>query len=209
METPRNAVKQPERRHAPQNAPLEVKFIKSASGWKDLPEDGLSEYAFIGRSNVGKSSLINMLAERKGLAHTSGTPGKTQTLNFYLVNRAFYFVDLPGFGYARTSKTNRLSWGKLISRYLNERENLQTVFHLIDSRHAPTELDQEVMDFMKGLPILYVVILTKFDKLNQKERHSTRRMLDQVLSEKGLEVHILETSAVKRIGRREILSLCS
>ncbi|HCR48911.1 MAG TPA: ribosome biogenesis GTP-binding protein YihA/YsxC [Rhodothermales bacterium] len=208
MEKPLEFAPQPEKRVATRDAHLEVQFVKSASGWKDLPEDGLAEFAFIGRSNVGKSSLINMLLGRRGLAHTSGTPGKTQTLNYYVVNQSYYLVDLPGFGYARTSKTNRLSWGKLITRYLNQRENLQTVFHLIDSRHPPTDLDQEVMEFMKGLPVLYVVVLTKMDKLNQKERHATRREIERVLLEKSLEVQIVESSSVKKIGRQAILNLC-
>ncbi|MBL7978583.1 MAG: YihA family ribosome biogenesis GTP-binding protein [Bacteroidetes Order II. Incertae sedis bacterium] len=208
MEKPLEFAPQPEKWVAKRDAHLEVQFVKSASGWNDLPEDGLAEFAFMGRSNVGKSSLINMLLGRRGLAHTSGTPGKTQTLNYYMVNQSYYLVDLPGFGYARTSKTNRLSWGKLITRYLNQRENLQTVFHLIDSRHPPTDLDQEVMEFMKGLPVLYVVVLTKMDKLNQKERHATRREIDRVLVEKALEVQIIESSSVKKIGREAILNLC-
>lgn len=179
-------------------------FLKSASRWIDLPTDGKPETAFIGRSNVGKSSLINMLVERKALAHTSSTPGKTQTLNFYTLNEVFYLVDLPGFGYARTSKTNRFQWAKLIEQYLNEREELRLVFHLIDSRFPPTDLDCHVLEWMKGKPLAYIILLTKTDKLNQKEKHHAKVGVQKVLDELQWEVPIIMTSSEKRIGKREI-----
>src|SRR3954469_4968287 len=122
---------------------LTAEFVKSAYDSRHWTTDGLPEVAFLGRSNVGKSSLINSLLMRKGLARTSNTPGRTQSINFFLINERFYFVDLPGYGYARVSKSMRADWGKMAEDYLSRREELVLCIQLIDARHEPTRLDQQ------------------------------------------------------------------
>ena len=191
----------------PHTPALEATFLKSASAMKDLPLDGKPEHCFIGRSNVGKSSLLNTLIGRKDLARVSSRPGKTQTLNYFEVQQGFYLVDVPGLGYAKTPKGLRLDWAKLIERYLNERETLQTVFHLIDARHPPMEVDHVVMDFIKGLPVLYVVVLTKWDKLTQKDKHQRMKDVHHALAEHRLEVQIVLTSSAKGLGRKELITI--
>jgi len=165
-----------------------------------MPNDGRPEVAVIGRSNVGKSSLINALVKRRSLARTSSTPGKTQTVNFYLVNDAFYLVDLPGLGYAKVSKVQRESWGRLIRGYVRERQSLELVVHLMDSRHAPTDLDLEVASIVREFDREYLVLLTKVDKLNQKERSAVQKRVVEALRVRGLEVPVVHTSAVQSRG---------
>ncbi len=184
----------------------DVQFVKGAVRWEQLPADGLPEVAFVGRSNVGKSSLLNMLLGRSRLARTSGTPGKTQEFNYYLVEGRLYFVDLPGYGYARISKAQRARWGRFIGRYLSERASLRAVFHLIDSRHPPTTLDRDVMALMRGSPVPYVVVLTKVDKLSGNARSRSRAALEQVLAQAALEVPVVLTSAKDGRGREELLA---
>ena len=183
----------------------EAQFVKGAAGWAGLPRDGLPEVAFIGRSNVGKSSLLNLVTGRRQLARTSGTPGKTQQLNFYLINSRLYFVDLPGFGYARVARTERERWGKLIGRYLTERESLRLVVHLVDSRHPPTILDRDIMELMRGSNVPYVIALTKTDKLSGNELTKSIKQVEEVLAGYAMEVPLIETSATTRRGRDEIL----
>lgn len=183
----------------------DVQFVKGATTWAHLPKDGLPEVVFVGRSNVGKSSLLNMLVGRTKLARTSGTPGKTQQFNYYLVNNRLYFVDLPGYGYAKISRAQRNRWGRFIGRYLTERTALRVVFHLIDSRHPPTELDRDVMAVMRGHPVPYVIVLTKTDKLSGNARARSRLELEQVLEQAAMEVPIILTSAKKKQGRDELL----
>ncbi len=141
-----------------------AEFICSNTRVDQLPEPRLPEYAFIGRSNVGKSSLINALTGRKGLAKTSQTPGKTQLINHFLINGNWYLVDLPGYGYAKTSRSNRSDWEKFIRRYLTDRENLQCVFVLVDSRLEPQKNDLDFCCWLgeKGIP--FMLIFTKADK---------------------------------------------
>lgn len=165
-----------------------------------MPKHELPEVAIVGRSNVGKSSLINALVNRRNLAHTSGTPGKTQTVNFYKINELFFLVDLPGLGYARVSKRQRESWGRLIKGYVRRRTGLRLVVHLIDSRHEPTEADMEVASIVRRYDRSYLVILTKIDKLNQKERAASRRRVSEMLGSEGLEIPIVATSALKKRG---------
>lgn len=140
-------------------------FIISAVKPPQFPEDALPEIALAGRSNVGKSSLINSLINRKNLARTSSKPGKTQTINFYQINDSFYFADVPGYGYAKVSKTQRAAWGKMMETYFTTRENLKGVVQIIDLRHPPTADDRTMYDFLKhyGIPVL--VIATKADKI--------------------------------------------
>ena len=150
---------------------MEIKkaaFVVSNSDYRKCPSDGLPEFAFIGRSNVGKSSLINMLTGVKGLAKTSVKPGKTQLINHFLINGDWYLVDLPGYGYARTSKTSREKWQKMIVDYLLKRESLVNVFVLVDSRIPPQKIDLEFIDFLgrNGVPLS--IVFTKIDKQNQQ-----------------------------------------
>ena len=183
----------------------DIQFIKGATRWEHLPADGLPEVAFVGRSNVGKSSLLNMLAGRTKLARTSGTPGKTQEFNYYRVNGRLYFVDLPGYGYARIARTQRSRWGRFIGRYLTERAPLRVVFHLIDSRHPPTELDRDVMAVMRGGDVPYVLVLTKTDKLSGNGRARSRAAPKKVLDQAAMEAPIILTSAKKKQGREALL----
>lgn len=183
----------------------EVSFARGATRWDNLPADGLPEIAFIGRSNVGKSSLLNMLVGRRSIARISNTPGKTQEFNFYLINRRFYLVDLPGFGYAKVSKVQRAKWQRFIGQYVTERAPLRAVFHLIDSRHPPTALDEEVMLLMHGSPVPYIIALTKADKLSGNQRGKSQAAVARVLESKGLEVPIVMTSAQDKRGRGDLL----
>ncbi|UUX34526.1 ribosome biogenesis GTP-binding protein YihA/YsxC [Fundicoccus culcitae] len=146
-----------------------AELVTSAVSPNQYPQDEIIEIALAGRSNVGKSSFINKMINRKGLARTSGQPGKTQTLNFYNINHQFRFVDVPGYGYARVAKTQRASWGKMIEKYLSQRENLQLVFLLMDFRHPPTELDIAMKEFVEELDIPYGIILTKSDKIKKSQ----------------------------------------
>ena len=183
----------------------DIQFIKGAARWEHLPVDGMPEVAFVGRSNVGKSSLLNMLAGRKKLARTSRTPGKTQEFNYYRVNGRLYFVDLPGYGYAKIARTQRSRWGRFIGRYITERAPLRGVFHLIDSRHPPTDLDQDVLALMRGGDVPYVLVLTKTDKLSGNGRAHCRIALEQVLEQAAREAPIILTSAKKKQGREVLL----
>jgi len=182
-----------------------IRFVKGVVRWDDFPDDGMPEIAFIGRSNVGKSSLLNMLVGRREIARTSGTPGKTQEFNYYLVNDRFYLVDLPGYGYARIARTVREKWRRFIGRYLTERQPLRVIFHLIDSRHPPTALDQEVIALMKGSDIPYILLLTKSDKLSGNQRTRNLVRLKQALLSLGMELPVIFTSAVDKRGRVEVL----
>lgn len=165
------------------------------------------EYAFIGRSNVGKSSLINMLTEQKGLAKTSSSPGKTQLINHFLINDTWYLVDLPGYGYAKVSKESRESWRRMINYYLNHRENLTCVFVLIDSRHEPMQQDLEFLEYLGKAGVPFVIVFTKTDKQSATKTDSTIAAYKRKLLETWEELpQIFSTSAVKRGGRDEILN---
>lgn len=142
-----------------------AEFVLGAVNLRQLPKDGLAEVAFLGRSNVGKSSFINKLCNRKSLARPSSEPGKTREMNYYLINKEFYFVDLPGYGYARLPEQIRSSWGKLIEQYLKSREQLSLVLQLVDARHEPTELDMMMVGWLDYYEIPFLVALTKADKL--------------------------------------------
>jgi len=172
-----------------------------------LPPPVLPEYAFIGRSNVGKSSLINMLVQKKGLAKTSQTPGKTQLINHFLINENWQLVDLPGYGYAKTSRSNRADWQKFISFYLRNRENLQCVFVLIDSRLDPQKIDIEFCTWLgeNGLP--FQLVFTKADKQSRVKSDQSVAKFRKALQEIFEEVpkHYI-TSAETQDGRDEILN---
>lgn len=146
-----------------------AEFVKSAFAAEHLPDDGRAEIAFLGRSNVGKSSLINSLLNRKGLARTSNTPGRTQSINYFLVNGSFYFVDLPGYGYARVSKSMRADWGKMAEDYLTDRHELALFIQLVDARHSPTELDRQLASWLSHHRKTALVVATKSDKLSSNK----------------------------------------
>ena len=181
-----------------------AEFVTSAVQLDGMPLDGMPEVAVIGRSNVGKSSLLNALLGRKNLARTSSAPGKTQTINFFAVNHRFYLVDLPGLGYAKVPKKQRASWQALIAGYIARREQLAVVVHLIDSRREPGETDLAVTEIVREAGCGYIVSLTKIDKLTQKERAITQKRVAQVLAAAGLEPPIVATSATKKTGIRDL-----
>ena len=141
-----------------------AEFVISNSNYTKCPEPNKAEFAFIGRSNVGKSSLINMLVNKKDLAKTSSKPGKTQLINHFEINNEWFLVDLPGYGYAVTSKSNRASWGKMITNYLTKRKNLISVFVLIDSRIPPQKIDLDFINFLGEKEIPFSIVFTKIDK---------------------------------------------
>lgn len=168
-----------------------------------LPENVLPEIAFAGKSNVGKSSLINGLMNRKSLARTSSQPGKTQTINFYNINEALYFVDLPGYGYAKVSEAIKAKWGKMIENYLNKSKQLRAVFLLIDIRHEPSANDRNMYEWIKYNGYEPVIIATKLDKINRSQRQKHIKMIREGLGmpKEGL---IFPFSAVTKMGREEI-----
>ena len=188
---------------------MEVKnavFVVSNSDYRKCPDTGKPEYAFIGRSNVGKSSLINMLTRNKGLAKTSVRPGKTQLINHFLINNEWYLVDLPGYGYARTSKTSRAAWQKMITEYRTGREPLVNTFVLIDSRIPPQKIDLEFISFLgrNGVPL--AVVFTKVDKQNQSETARNVNTFKQALLEEWEELPTMFlTSSVSGTGRDKVL----
>lgn len=168
-----------------------------------LPENQLPEVAFAGKSNVGKSSLINALMNRKSLARTSGQPGKTQTINFYNLNDQIYLVDLPGYGYAKTAKRERELWGEMIERYLHTTDVLRAVFLLVDIRHAPSENDRQMFDWMKYMGFDPVVIATKLDKIKRSQVNRQIKVIREGLGADG-ETIIVPFSAQTKQGRETI-----
>jgi len=184
-----------------------AKFVISNSDYRKCPTDGRNEYAFIGRSNVGKSSLINMLTRNKGLAKTSVRPGKTQLINHFLINNEWYLVDLPGYGYARISKTAREAWKKMISDYLLSRETLVNTFVLIDSRVPPQRIDLDFISFLgrNGVPL--AIVFTKVDKLKQSETAHNVNAFKKALLEEWEELPpMFLTSSVSGTGRDKVLA---
>lgn len=184
-----------------------AEYLQSEADWRKCPPPNLPEYAFIGRSNVGKSSLINMLTNNKSLAKTSSKPGKTQTINHFLINKNWYLVDLPGYGFAKTSKTNREKWQKMISDYLLFRENLQLVFVLVDARIEPQRIDIDFMNNLGESGIPFTIIFTKTDKISSGKTMSNVQKMKNVLSETWEELPIMmKSSAVSTAGKEEILN---
>ena len=168
-----------------------------------LPENQLPEVAFAGKSNVGKSSLINALMNRKSLARASGQPGKTQTINFYNLNDQIYLVDLPGYGYAKTAKRERELWGEMIERYLHTSDVLRAVFLLVDIRHAPSENDRQMFDWMKYMGFDPVIIATKLDKIKRSQVNRQIKVIREGLGADG-ETIIVPFSAQTKQGRETI-----
>ena len=169
------------------------------------PEDKKAEFLLVGRSNVGKSSFINTLIERKNFARTSSKPGKTQTLNFYKVNDTFYLVDVPGYGYASVSKDTQKKFGLMIEEYLKERPNLKHVFMLIDYRHKPTEDDCLMYEFLKYYNLDITIVATKYDKVSKNNRIKQDKIIKDTL--KFEDDEFITFSTVTKKGRTEILSI--
>jgi len=179
-----------------------AEFIKSAFKEADWLHDNLREIAFLGRSNVGKSSLINSLLGVRGLARTSSTPGRTQSLNFYLINQQFRFVDLPGYGYARAPKTIKAEWGKAAEDYLAQREQLVLSIHIVDSRHEPSKQDLQLHEWLQHHQKSHLIVATKADKLSNNE---LRRNIDRITRTFSPN-QVLTYSATERRGREKLWS---
>lgn len=183
---------------------VELKSI--AVRTSQYPEDNLPEFLLVGRSNVGKSSFINTLIERKNYAHTSSKPGKTTTLNFYLVNNSFYIVDVPGYGYAIGGKDKQRKFGLMIEEYLKTRQSMKKVFLLVDYRHKPTEDDCLMYNFLKYYNIDVEVIATKFDKVNKNSRNKQDKLIIDSFNLTG-ETPFIHFSTVTKKGRDEVYKI--
>ena len=170
------------------------------------PDDKKNEFLILGRSNVGKSSFINTIINRKNMARTSSKPGKTQTLNFYLVNNEFYIVDVPGYGYAQTSKKQMEKFGLMIEEYLKERQNLKHTFLLIDYRHKPTEDDLLMYKFLKYYNLPVTIICTKYDKVNRGLREKQDDLIKKTI-ELSLGDEIINFSSVSKVGKDRVYEI--
>jgi GTP-binding protein len=187
-----------------------AEFVVSNSRVDQCPADKMPEFGFIGRSNVGKSSLINMLVQQKNLAKTSSTPGKTKLLNHFIINNEWYLVDLPGYGYAKTSKTDRKIFSQLVSRYISDRENLISLFLLIDSRHKPLKADLEFIHWLGSNHVPFNLVFTKSDKISSSVLESNMAAFKKELMKtwENLPLMIV-TSSKSGLGRDEILDFIS
>ena len=184
----------------------EATFVKSVTNYKQCPPPDKHEVAFIGRSNVGKSSLINMLCNNSKLAKTSSTPGKTQTINHFLINKSWYLVDLPGYGYAKVNKQLRNTFENFISAYILNRPNLDCLFILVDSRHEPRKIDLEFIAWCGEKEIPIAIVMTKTDKLKPAElEHNIQVYIDTLLQEWEETPPMFYTSAEKAQGKEELL----
>ena len=181
----------------------QVELTNCAVRTSQYPDDGLPEFLLVGRSNVGKSSFINTLINRKNFAHTSSKPGKTQTLNFYLINKSFYFVDVPGYGYASVSHERQRKFGVMIEEYLKSRESLKCVFLLIDYRHKPTEDDLLMYDFLKYYNLKIKIVATKYDKVSKNNREKQNKLIKDTLKLNEGE-DFIAFSTVSKKGRDEV-----
>ncbi len=182
-----------------QNVELTISAVSPAQ----YPDEGFPEIALSGRSNVGKSSLINTLINRKGLARTSSQPGKTQTLNFYNIESELYFVDVPGYGYAKVSKKDREKWGQMIERYFSDRPVLRGVISLVDGRHEPTELDCQMIDFLHYYDLPILVCATKMDKIPRGKWNRTESQIRKKLALNPQDEIVL-FSSVTKVGKEEV-----
>lgn len=184
----------------------QAEFIISAVAAAQYPSDNRVEIAFAGRSNVGKSSLINTLTNRRKLVKVSGTPGKTRLVNFFLINNEFYFVDLPGYGYAKVSKVEKESWGKVIETYLTKREQLKKIVLLVDCRHKPSMDDINMYKWIKYYNYEAIVVATKIDKLTKNELQKNLKMIRETL-ELNPNDKLLTFSSLKKMGKEELLEV--
>ena len=181
-------------------------FEKSVFQLSDVPKYNLPEVILCGRSNVGKSSFINSLFNKKSLARISSAPGKTRSINYYNIDEVFYLVDLPGYGYAKTSKTEREKWGRIISDFILKSVNIKLAIHLIDSRHKPTELDIKLNELLTFAGLPFIVLLTKSDKLKQSDYNRAVKNLNITFPELFLNENLFFYSSTKGKGRKEILN---
>ena len=179
-----------------------ARFVKSATQPDDFPRDQRPEIAFCGRSNIGKSSLLNTLTDAHGLARTSSSPGRTQTINFFLINDRIYFVDLPGYGYAKVAKAVKEKWGVMIESYLRDRDQLKLALMLVDSRMRPMESDVMMKEWLDDHAIPNAVVLTKIDKISRNQLNQALRTGAQTLKTK----EIIPFSAVTHSGKDQILA---
>lgn len=186
-----------------------AKFVTGAPSLADCPDPHYPEICFAGRSNVGKSSLINAIMDHRGLARTSNTPGKTQQMNYYLVDDSRYFVDLPGFGYAKVPKKERERWGRDIRDYLLKRPTLRLVVHLVDIRHEPSDLDEDFFYWLGVNRLPFCVVLTKSDKLTRNHQNQSKFRLKKILDEMNIEVPIVVSSSEDKTGIEEAKKLIS
>ena len=183
---------------------LEVIAVRTSQ----YPTDNRNEFLLCGRSNVGKSSFINTLLQRKNYAHTSSKPGKTQTLNFYLCNDSFYLVDVPGYGYASVSKEQQRKFGLMIEEYIKSRENLKAVFLLVDFRHKPDQNDVLMYNYLKYYEIPTIIVATKYDKVKEKDKVKAEKQLIETLNVQETDKVVLFSSITKK-GREEIYNILS
>ena len=182
-------------------AELEAVAVKK----NQYPEDNTAEIAFAGRSNVGKSSLLNLLTNRRSLARVSGNPGKTRTINFYRINDAFRIVELPGYGYAKLSKSVTENWGAMMEAYFQNRQGLKKVVQLVDIRHAPSAQDQQMYDYLRHYGLDGIVVATKADKVSRNELQKCIKTIRQTLK-LGPEDLVIPVSALKKTGYEELLA---
>lgn len=182
----------------------QAEFIISAVQPSQYPIDGMAEVAFVGRSNVGKSSIINAMTNRRKLAKTSQTPGKTRLINFFLINNGFYLVDLPGYGYAKVSKTEKASWGRTIEMYINDRQELKRVVILVDCRHKPTNDDITMLEWTKHFGYDYVIVATKSDKLSNNDLKKSEKIIRDTLK-MGKDEKIFFFSSLNKKRREELI----
>lgn len=183
-----------------------VSFDRTAVEPRQYPTDMKPEIAFVGRSNVGKSSLINYLVNRKALARVSSAPGKTRVINFYNIEEMLYFVDLPGYGYAKVSHKEKEQWGKMIEQYLSTRVQLKLLVLLVDIRHEPTEQDRMMIDWVRYFKLDYIILATKADKIGKKEIEENLKVIKTILDVKN-DTRVIPVSAEKHIGREEVLEI--
>ena len=179
------------------------RFVTSAYNYEDFPRHRLPEFAFSGRSNVGKSSLINKLINRKKLAKTSSTPGKTQSINFYNIDNRLYLVDLPGYGFAKVPEKLKDEWAELIDSYLHERRNLAGIIQIIDVRHKPTEDDQLMVEWLKEVSLPTIIVATKVDKLSNNQRYQKEKIIKETLDLSD-DIELVYFSAKTGTGKNHI-----
>mgnify|MGYP006278883851 CR=1 FL=1 len=181
------------------------KFVLSAYDYDDYPYHNNPEFAFAGRSNVGKSSLINMLVNRRKLARTSSTPGRTQSINFYNIDNRFYLVDLPGYGFAKVPKEVKDEWGEMINDYLHNRYNLTGIIMIVDARHKPSKDDKTMLDWIRATGIESMVVATKADKLNNNKKKKQEKLIKRELNLSQDENFCL-VSANNGLGKKKIMA---
>lgn len=186
---------------------FDAEFIAGSVSSDSFPQATLPEVAFAGRSNVGKSSLINSIVARKNLAHVSSSPGKTRQINFYAIEQNWMLVDLPGYGFASVSKKERENWNNLIKNYFSNRSTLKLICLLIDSRHDPMDSDLAMIEWLENNRIKYLIVLTKTDKIKESEIKDRKAQLDEALQFCSFNIEVLPYSTISGLGRNELLAI--